>query len=422
MFFRKRKLDEIIWEAIKKMPGALICVTDKNFRLVWANDYFYEFFSCEKERIIGASMHDFLGDDSRRRQSEEHVERLLKTGYAWERMGFTTNANGDDIAILWNQLVTNSNKEIRIISFGNQVKLVKTETGDSKSQNSLWLKSDLMEGETPEEDFAEPIALQDFITERELLDGLEAERLEMFYQPRVNVKAREIVGAEALMRFRHPKKGLLTPGQFMPTAKNAGIMQQIDSRALEMVCKKIREWDKQTSRPLNVSVNISHHQMLDATFPQKLLTLLNQTEVLPGRIMLDVAEKIIAQYFDAIVPSLKSLRAAGFIISIDDYNGNDLPALKLLELNAHNITIDRFYLVNVGEHPAAYTIIESLTTLARGLDMSVTAAGIENPEHLEKLQHCGVDFLQGYLFSKPLSESDFDRFIRSNPDFYTRHI
>jgi PAS domain S-box-containing protein len=404
-------------DSFMRMPDALVVITDPGFRLLLANDYFYEYFGCAKADVAGMSMHDFLGDGNGHGMSAEHIRSVIAEGHIYGHEAKTTRADGSSVAVRWNQSVFGGGK---ILSIG----LLPLPQADADANLEFYgerLDAASQAVRVPDV-YTEPVE-SDPDVENDIRAGLDNKLFTLYYQPRVNARTKAILGAEALIRLSHPERGLLAPSAFIPVAEKTGIIVDIGHFVIEAACRKLRQWITEGHDLfLSVSVNISTKQFLDENFVSLLLSSVTKYSVEPSRLMLELSERTIAQYYHEAQRILATLRGLGFRIAIDDYGSGFLPLSSLAELAIDNIKIDRSYLADSGRNPHAYPIMESIIVLAHGLNMTVTAEGVETREQLDFLLDNSVDYLQGYLISKPLPEAEFDRFIRTNPDFYTRHI
>jgi|GEM_PF-2666283 len=415
---KKGGFEGFLWKEITAMPGVIIVITSQTFVLTWANDYFYDYFKCLPEDTLGKPMYDFLGEDIQGDMSEEHILSLLKEGQAFRYPAKTSNAEGEEVTIRWNQRVfTDSEGKQWILSVG---------TVEEETTKRVY-------------GFEEDVAPMPMITPRAVsqkdneqteaeLDPefgklVTRENFIVHYQPKVSARTKMIIGAEALIRMKHPERGLIYPGAFLPQVEKTGYIIKIGEYVIEAACKKLMQWqDMKNGLPLSVSVNVSPRQFCDANFVQGLLATVSRYRIEPKRLMLEMAERDVAEHFNEAKLAMQTLKDAGFMVAIDDYNTAFLPLYYLAQLAVDDIAIDRMYLAQTTQNPKIYPIIESIIMLAHGLNMSVTARGVETRKQLEFMMENSVNFLQGYLISEPLPEAEFDRFLDINPDFYTRHI
>ena len=417
---KRKSSDDYIWQELSVMPGFLIVLTDASFVLTWANDFFYDFFECRPDDIVGQPMHGFLGEDIAGDMSEKHIALLLDKGLKWDHVAGTASASGEYINIRWNQKVFTDGQGVKkILSLGIPL-------SNEKDNEKARLYDEDREKMT--QGFARPylyteseINLED---EAEIKALISKKNFVTHYQPRVNARTKVIVGCEALVRINHPEKGLIYPNAFLPVAERTEQIFDIGTFVIETACKKIREWqnDSYLKNLQSVSLNISPKQICDDKFVQTLLSNVTKNQIDPSKILLELAERAICENFDEICWAVRTLKDSGFKVAIDDYTAKFVSIPLLLNLAVDNISIDKRYLLQAEKNPNIYPVMESIIVFAHGLNMTVTVGGIENRRQLDFLLSNAVDFLQGYLISEPLEEAEFDRFIKNNPDFYSRHI
>lgn len=419
---RKKKIEDYIWEKLLYMPGALILVTDESFVLAWANRYFYEYFDCQPEKVAGQPMYSFLGEDLHGDMNPAHIQRVLQEGYIWDYPAQTSGSNGEFVIIRWNQYVfKDDNDKCWILSLGIPPAYEEDDYLPLKSKAVKVSKMQIKSGSQRKTHLFSEVDINPK-EEADISRKLDKKIFVMHYQPRVNTRTKNIIGAEALIRMTHPERGLLYPPSFLPIAEKTGQITEIGTYVIDAVCKKLRDWKEKDNVTLSLSMNLSSKQLNDDKFVQNLLSVVMDNSIDPSQLMLEITERIIAANFADVKDTMQKLQEAGFKLTIDDYSTEFLSLPQLAELPADNITINRAFLAHSEGNPASYPIMESIILLAHGLNMTVTAGGVENRRQLEFLINNSVDFLQGYLFSAPMPEVDFDRFIRNNPDFYTRHI
>jgi len=420
-----------LWNELSEMPGLLIAVTDASFVLAWANDYFYAYFKCRPEDVIGKPMHSFLGEDIRGDMSENHIARVLEEGCVLDHFARTSGADGEFVIIRWNQraFMAGDNRHrtarkhwILSVGFPPGIGLsgIEEPLSTIPTYNTLEQMEVISLKQVQDIDI---YAREDQEVDFDLIRWISRENFIMHYQPRVNARTKVIIGAEGLVRVRHPEHGLLYPASFLPIAEKTGHILDIGDYVVDSACKKMREWqDTASEMILSVSINISPKQLCDEGFVQTLLSAISRYRIEPSQLMLELSEQTVAVNFQEAKQIIQVLKGIGFKVTIDDYSTGFLPLSALTQLAVDNITIDQAYLSQGDNDPKVYRVIESIILLARGLNMTVTAGGVKNRKQLDFLMDNAVDFLQGYLISEPLPEAEFDRFLKTNPDFYTRHI
>ncbi len=243
-----------------------------------------------------------------------------------------------------------------------------------------------------------------------LRHALRENQFEVFYQPQVEVGTGRWVGLEALIRWRHPARGLIPPAEFIPVAEDSGLIEAIGEWVLTAVCRQIIEWDDKGFPPLRVAVNLSARQFAKPNLVDEVAAIFRShgKDVLGERIELEVTESMLVGDMPRSVAQLKALREMGLKLAIDDFGTgySSLSYLKRLPLTA--LKIDRSFIDGVthGEDDAA--IARAIIELAHSLRLAVVAEGVETTEQWQWLREHGCDLAQGYLFGRPMPAADVE--------------
>lgn len=219
----------------------------------------------------------------------------------------------------------------------------------------------------------------------------------VYYQPIVDSFTREIYSYEALIRWIHPQKGLLSPDTFIPLAEKTGMINEMGKSVLEMACREAASW----AVPAKISVNVSPVQLGSKSFASVVLAILKETGLTAERLELEVTESSLFTENNTPMNTLNKLRALGVKISIDDFGTGYSSLSRLSRLAFDKIKIDKSFVHSLSAQEDALNIIKLITGMAKSLDMKAVAEGVETQEQLESLQALGCDFAQGYLFGKP---------------------
>lgn len=244
--------------------------------------------------------------------------------------------------------------------------------------------------------------------ETELRKATDAYNFHLNYQPIVNLASQEIIGFEALIRWNHPERGLVAPGNFIPLAEENGLIIPIGWWVLREACKEIRSWQSRNpfKKALSVSVNISMKQITLPDFVSQIQDILAETGMDPALLHLEITESIFIENNDQAVSVLNQLRALGIQLHLDDF-GTGYSSLSYLNRFHFNvIKIDRSFIHNIESRGKNEEIVRAIISLAHNMGMKVVAEGIETPEQLEILTRLGCEYGQGYLFSRPLASED----------------
>ncbi|WP_170973345.1 EAL domain-containing protein [Rhizobium sp. FKY42] len=233
-------------------------------------------------------------------------------------------------------------------------------------------------------------------TELELMTALNENQFEVHYQPIVAIGEGRISGYEALVRWNHPKRGFITPDKFIPAAEETGFIVELDRWVLKQACRQMAGKDDQTT----VSVNISAIGLLRQDLPDFIRATLNETGLTADRLEIEITETNKVEGKEAIT-ILTAIRAMGVGIALDDFGTGFASLSYLIDLPVTRIKLDRRFISGVAESARCLNIVLSTVSLARGLDISVTAEGVEHKEQLDLLRAAGCGSVQGYLLGKP---------------------
>ena len=245
--------------------------------------------------------------------------------------------------------------------------------------------------------------------EEDLRHAIARGQLQLFYQPLVIAKTKRLAGAEALLRWQHPKRGLLLPRDFISIAEETGLLIPIGEWALDEACRQARDWRVRdwTNQPMRVSVNLSGRQFQQANVLQQVTSALRNTGLDPSRLELEITETTMMQDVEGTIATLESLKALGVRLAIDDFGTGYSSLSYVRHFSVDTLKVDQGFIQGLDRDPVAVAIVEAVATLAHALGSTVTAEGIETPEQLKVVCALGCDMAQGNLFSKPLPPAEF---------------
>jgi EAL domain-containing protein (putative c-di-GMP-specific phosphodiesterase class I) len=248
-------------------------------------------------------------------------------------------------------------------------------------------------------------AMERLELETDLRQAEEREELRLVYQPILSLAERRIDGVEALVRWQHPTRGLVSPVQFIPVAEETGLIESIGVWVLREACRQARLWQRQypSNPPLLMSVNLSARQVQQPGLPALVQRILLDAAVAPSTIKLEITESAIMQDPDAALKTLHGLRDLGVQLAIDDFGTGYSSLSYLKRFPVDTLKVDRSFVDGLGRDEHDTAIVRSIVDLARTLGLTVTAEGIETPMQQACLERLGCDRGQGYLFAKPLS-------------------
>ncbi|MGY6126890.1 putative bifunctional diguanylate cyclase/phosphodiesterase (plasmid) [Paraburkholderia strydomiana] len=246
----------------------------------------------------------------------------------------------------------------------------------------------------------------------ELRAAIRNAELLLFYQPKVELTNGRIVGAEALLRWRHPQRGLLTPGTFIPLAERTGIIVELGDWAIDEACRQLAAWLSEGFSPIRIAVNVSALQVRRGNLLLSVTTALRRWRAPAENLELEFTESVLLDDVDNVIASISSLRLLGVKVSIDDFGTGYSSLAYLKNLPFDGLKVDQTFVSDMTEDPSSLAIVKTIVQLGRNLNMMVTAEGVEAPEQLKTLRDLGCTEIQGYLVSRPLSADDFERFLR----------
>jgi diguanylate cyclase (GGDEF)-like protein/PAS domain S-box-containing protein len=234
--------------------------------------------------------------------------------------------------------------------------------------------------------------------------------MELLFQPMVNSDTRGIIGAEALLRWRHPEHGLLSPDQFLDIAEDSGVIVSIGEWVLRNACNQARAWNDQ-GYPLSVSVNISNRQFHQANLVDKTAQILAETGLKANQLEFDVTEKTIMTNLDFSLRSMQALTKMGVTLAIDNYGCGSSSLHWIKRIQTHMVKIDKSFIMGMMTEPDDLAVVNAVIAMSHNLKMKVAANGVETEEQLWTIQQSGCDQLQGNVISAPLFPDEFERLV-----------
>ncbi|MHB8811166.1 MAG: putative bifunctional diguanylate cyclase/phosphodiesterase, partial [Desulfobulbaceae bacterium] len=254
-------------------------------------------------------------------------------------------------------------------------------------------------------------AFEFLLMETGLRKAVSNKELEVFYQPQMELSSNRLVGMEALLRWRHPEKGMVSPGDFIPLAEETGLIESIGEWVLREACAQNKAWQDAGYPRVCVSVNISARQFRSRDIVKMVGAILEETGLAPEYLEMELTESVIMHDVEATIATFIQLKKMGVKLAIDDFGTgySSLAYLKLFPIDF--LKIDRSFVFNIANEPSDAAIAASVILLAHSMNLKVVAEGVETMEQLEILRDKGCDFVQGYFFSKPLSASAFVPFF-----------
>ncbi len=245
------------------------------------------------------------------------------------------------------------------------------------------------------------------MTKSKLKRAFERDELLVHYQPKYDLETGEVFGAEALVRWELPERGMILPSDFIPIAEETHLIIEIGEWVLDKVCEDFRCWQRSVSSPGRVSVNLSLKQLRQANFTDRIRSILRSYEVSPTSLELEITETTLMEDPERTIKLLNQLYALGLHLAIDDFGTgySSLSALQQFPINT--LKIDKSFVRDVASNPDDATIISTIIQMGRNLNLDVVAEGVETEDQLNCLQQLGCTYVQGLLFGHPMSSDDY---------------
>jgi diguanylate cyclase (GGDEF)-like protein/PAS domain S-box-containing protein len=234
--------------------------------------------------------------------------------------------------------------------------------------------------------------------------ALERGELEMYYQPQVDAHTKKIVGAEALIRWNHPERGFLGAGEFLPLAEENGLMIPLSDWMLEAISLDLLQWNAAGGAPVRLSLNLSPQYLDRGDFFEKLKNTLVRHNIAPAQIEVEVTENICIRNPQIAIDQLDKLSQLGVSVAIDDFGTGYSSLSYLHRFPIHTLKIDRSFVMEIEDESAQFPVILAIISIARGLNLTLVAEGVETPVQARYLENAGCQIMQGYLYHKPMPQ------------------
>jgi diguanylate cyclase (GGDEF)-like protein/PAS domain S-box-containing protein len=254
-------------------------------------------------------------------------------------------------------------------------------------------------------------AVERLALESDLRRALEREELFLHYQPQVSLASDAIVGVEALVRWRHPVHGMISPAKFIPLAEETGLILPIGEWVLRQACRQARAW-RDAGWPLRVAVNVSAHQFRQPDLAGRVRRVLEETALEAHLLDVELTESLLVRDREAAAETLSELERLGVQISIDDFGTGYSSLSYLKRLPLHVLKVDQSFVRDIATDPNDAAIVRAVITLAHALEILTVAEGVETREQLAFLRQNGCDAIQGYYFSRPVPAAEITAMLR----------
>ena len=255
-------------------------------------------------------------------------------------------------------------------------------------------------------------ALERLELEADLRAALERDEFRVYYQPKMALATGQLEGMEALVRWEHPRRGLVSPAAFIPLAEETGLIRPLGQWVLEEACRQTRHWhDALPGRTLVTSVNLSARQFQQPTLVDDVAAALRTSGVNPEHIQLEITESAAMEDAEAAVMTLQQLKDLGVQLAIDDFGTGYSSLAYLKRFPVDELKIDRAFVSGLGMGSEDASIVNAVASLGHALNLSIVAEGIETADESRQVHALGCEIGQGYYFAKPLSVADADAFL-----------
>lgn len=242
--------------------------------------------------------------------------------------------------------------------------------------------------------------------ESHLRNALEKDELLLYFQPQMALKDNRVVGAEALIRWRHAERGMISPGEFIPLAEENGLILPIGAWAINKACEVNMAWQRQGLPPITMAVNLSGRQFLHQPVVQVIDQALQRSGLPPRFLEVEITESLLMRNVDEAVDILTQLRDRGISVAIDDFGTGYSSLAYLTKFPVDILKIDGSFIFKILEDEGSLTIVSAIIAMAQKLGLKVIAEGVEEPAQLHVLRELGCDVVQGYLLSRPAPPED----------------
>ncbi|WP_269898478.1 putative bifunctional diguanylate cyclase/phosphodiesterase [Lysinibacillus sp. JK80] len=249
------------------------------------------------------------------------------------------------------------------------------------------------------------------LLETKLHQALKQDRLELHYQPKIDLKTDSVIGMEALLRWYDPELGHIPPDRFIPFAEDCGLINDIGVWVLRKACAQARQWNELHDLSLRVAVNISPIHISTGGFVDMVRSVIAETGIDPNLLEIEITEMSMLDYTEDLIDTIKQLRELGITISLDDFGTGYSSLNYLKKFPVDVLKIDRAFVRDIVPEKSGIAMISAMISLAHALNLQVVAEGVEEEAELNVLREHGCEYVQGYYFSKPLSVEDFTNLI-----------
>jgi EAL domain-containing protein (putative c-di-GMP-specific phosphodiesterase class I) len=254
---------------------------------------------------------------------------------------------------------------------------------------------------------------QNIALEHNLRRALERNELEMYYQPQIDAASGRIIGAEALMRWNHPVRGLINPGEFLPFAEESGLIVPMSEWMIDTLCRDMAQWGTDGGSELTLSLNLSPHYLDHSKFFDTMKSALQRYGIGPGRIEVEITENICIRNPQDAIEQLNKLGQLGVSVAIDDFGTGYSSLAYLHRFPIQTIKIDQSFVQQISDADGHYPVVLAIISISRGLNLDLVAEGVETEVQARYLRAHGCSTMQGFLFHRPMPLGGFVNVLNS---------
>jgi EAL domain-containing protein (putative c-di-GMP-specific phosphodiesterase class I) len=237
---------------------------------------------------------------------------------------------------------------------------------------------------------------------RDLRHAVERDQLELYFQPKIDARSGEVTAAEALLRWHHPSRGMVSPVIFIPIAERFGFMRELGNWVIDAACRQAQIW-RESGLRMRVAINLSAQQMRQADIVERIQSALQDSGMHPTLLTCEITESVVMENTQAIQDTFRRLGELGVHLSIDDFGTGYSSLSYLRQLPAQELKVDRAFVTDLVTSADARAVVDAVIKLAHALGLRVVAEGVETQGQQQVLVSMGCDELQGYLFARPMS-------------------
>ena len=246
--------------------------------------------------------------------------------------------------------------------------------------------------------------------------AVDRDEFEVWYQPQFRADDGELIGAEALSRWRHPERGLVSPTAFIPLAEETGLIERLGEWCIREACRQAAVWNRRARRPLRIAVNVSARQFDSGSLVGVVTRALREHDLDPQLLELELTENVLMQDLEAAVETLAALRSLGLKLAIDDFGVGYSSLNYLMRFGVDRIKIDRSFVRGLPENTESRVIVRAMVSLARSMGLGILGEGVETEDQLESLRTAGCELVQGFLWGRPMPVDQFERLLESDEE------